>query len=72
MRAAEGNMAGMDIVGDWSPVKVKGLLRQIFHCTQHPALSVDETHASRRNVETNLALLEIIYQSKDAKFLQAG
>lgn len=55
--AAEGKLAGMDIVGDWSPVRVQGWFRQMFHQTMHPPLAIDAGTAARRNEETNLRLL---------------
>lgn len=58
--AARGNLAGLDITGDWSPVRVRGWLRHFMHWTEHPALAVDATTAARRNAQTNLALLDTI------------
>ena len=31
------SLRGMDIVGDWSPVRLQGLFRLFWHCTEHPA-----------------------------------
>jgi hypothetical protein len=56
--AAGGRLAGMDVTGDWSPVRVRGALRRVLHWTEHPALTVDAAEASRRNERANLALLE--------------
>ena len=72
MRAARVKLAGMDIVGDWSPVKVKGLIRWFFHVSEHPELSVDASEASERNADTNVALLESICHAKHGNCLQAG
>jgi hypothetical protein len=55
--AAGGRLAGMDLVGDWSPVRVRGVLRHVLHWTEHPALAVDPVEAARRNELANLALL---------------
>jgi hypothetical protein len=57
LRASHGNLAGMDIVGDWSPIKLKGWLRHFMHVTEHPSLRIDAAYATRRNQQTNLALL---------------
>jgi hypothetical protein len=57
LRAAGGRLAGMDLVGDWSPVRVRGLLRRLLHYTEHPVLRVDPTEAARRNARANLALV---------------
>ncbi len=51
------SLRGMDIVGDWSPVRLQGLFRLFWHCTEHPALKVNPSEACRRNEATNLALL---------------
>jgi hypothetical protein len=53
-------MAGMDIVGDWSPVRLDGLFRRLFHLTEHPALSVTPGEARRRNERTNQMLLAAV------------
>jgi arginase family enzyme len=60
LEKAQGNLIGMDIVGDWSPVKLQGLLRRFFHWTMHPSLQVGPLQAATRNGQTNLALLETI------------
>ena len=58
--AARGNMIGMDVVGDWSPVRVGTAFRRLLHWTEHPALAVDPAEASRTNERTNLALLRSV------------
>jgi hypothetical protein len=58
LHAAQGQLAGMDIVGDWSPVHVRGWLRRFLHATEHPSLSVDLSDAARRNALTNLSLID--------------
>ncbi len=55
--AAHDNLAGMDIVGDWSPVRVQGLFRKLFHWTEHPALSLTPEDACTCNERTNQVLL---------------
>jgi hypothetical protein len=54
---SQDQLAGMDIVGDWSPVRLHGLFRQMFHLTEHPALSVTPGDARRCNERTNQMLL---------------
>jgi hypothetical protein len=56
--ASGGRLAGMDIVGDWSPVYVRGLLRRIMHWTEHPAFHVRPEEACGVNGTVNAALLE--------------
>jgi hypothetical protein len=55
--AAPQGLAGMDIVGDWSPVRLQGLFRRLFHWTEHPALSATADDARRCNERTNRFLL---------------
>jgi hypothetical protein len=54
---AGGRFAGMDIVGDWSPVHTAGLFRRLFHWTMHPRLALDTEQATRMNAPTNHFLL---------------
>jgi hypothetical protein len=57
VRAARGDLIGADIVGDWSPVVMRGLFRRFLHWIEHPSVSVDADAACRRNDQTNRALL---------------
>jgi hypothetical protein len=59
LRAA-GNLAGMDVVGDWSPVRVRGLLRHYLHRTEHTHEPVEPEHAQRCNEAVNLSLLDVV------------
>ena len=56
-RAAGGRLAGMDVVGDWSPVRLQGWFRRLFHLTMHPSLAIDPKHANRVNQRANLRLV---------------
>jgi hypothetical protein len=58
--SAAGDLAGMDVVGDWSPVRVAGPLRRALHWTEHPRLTVDAAEATRRNQALNLLLLDTV------------
>jgi hypothetical protein len=60
LRGARGNLIGMDVVGDWSPVQLRGPFRHLLHWTEHPRLTVDPEDAARRNEQTNLVLLETV------------
>jgi hypothetical protein len=57
---ASAGLAGMDVVGDWSPVRVRGLLRLWLHLSEHPRLQVDPEEARRRNEALNLTLFEAV------------
>src|SRR5207245_605996 len=53
--AARGDVVGVDVTGDWSPVRLGGTLRRALHWTEHPALAVDPAEAARVNERSNLA-----------------
>jgi hypothetical protein len=55
--AAGGRLAGMDVVGDWSAVRVSGWFRGLFHLAEHPQLTINPADARRRNERINLRLL---------------
>lgn len=55
-----GSFVGMDIVGDWSAVRVQGWFRWWWHLTEHPALRVDPAMACRCNEAGNLTLLSCL------------
>jgi hypothetical protein len=57
-RDASQSLIGMDVVGDWSPVRVRGLGRWLLHMTEHPRDAVDSGAAQRLNEAFNLALIE--------------
>ena len=65
LAASAGNLAGVDVVGDWSPVRLRGALRRLLHWTEHPVLRVDSEEATRRNERVNLLLLGHLSQSAD-------
>ena len=57
-REAAADLAGMDMVGDWSPVEVRGAFRRLLHWLEHPALTVHTDQARQVNEHVNLALLD--------------
>jgi hypothetical protein len=61
--SAAGDLAGMDVVGDWSPVSVAGPLRRALHRAEHPSQAVDGAGATRRNQALNLLLLETVQEA---------
>jgi hypothetical protein len=63
---ARGNLAGMDILGDWSAVQTGGLFRRYLHWTEHPALAIDPPQANRLNERTNLMLLNMMLKLQPA------
>lgn len=65
LKAAGNDLAGMDIVGDWSPVETSGLLRYFLHRWQHPLRTIDAQQARLCNERTNLTLLRFISQEPE-------
>jgi len=63
LHLARGRLEGMDIAGDWSPVRVRGLLRHFFHWTEHPSLAIDAKAALARNEQINLTLVDQVTAS---------
>ncbi len=59
-QACHGNLAGMDVLGDWSPVRMQGVFRWLLHATEHPRQCIDAEAAQRINAATNQALLETV------------
>jgi hypothetical protein len=60
IRAAKGDLVGMDIVGDWSEVRMSGLLRRTLHLMEHPSSAVVASEAARCNERTNLRIIETL------------
>lgn len=62
--AANDNLLGVDVVGDWSPIRVQGLLRRFLHWSEHPELSIDPDEAAQRNAALNLRLLDCLHSAR--------
>ncbi|HLJ94193.1 MAG TPA: hypothetical protein VKU02_13480 [Gemmataceae bacterium] len=60
LAAANANLAGIDVTGDWSTVQVHGALRQVLHTTEHPAHVIDPNRARLRNQQTNIELVDMV------------
>jgi hypothetical protein len=58
-KAAGGDLAGMDVVGDWSAVHLRGLGRRFLHWTEHPSLTVTAASASACNQRANLTVADL-------------
>lgn len=56
--AAAPSLAGMDVVGDWSPPQIDGLLRRALASIEHPHDKIDPATAQTINEATNRTLLE--------------
>lgn len=60
LEMAGGRLIGMDVLGDWSPVRMQGLLRHYLHWSEHPPLKIDPRESSRSNDALNCSLLELV------------
>jgi hypothetical protein len=67
LQAAQYRFAGMDVVGDWSPVRVEGLLRRYLHWAEHPADTLPPAEAVRRNEILNLQIVDLLQSSLGRK-----
>lgn len=56
---ASAGLHGIDVVGDWSPIRVTGAFRRLLDWVEHPRLHVDELAAQEINEAFNLALVEV-------------
>jgi hypothetical protein len=57
--AAGGRLAGMDVVGDWSPVQARGLLRRFLDWTEHPTLDISAADAAAVNQRANVRVADL-------------
>ncbi|MBK7974954.1 MAG: hypothetical protein IPK07_17285 [Deltaproteobacteria bacterium] len=58
--AANGRLAAMDVVGDWSVARTEGLLRGVLVKAEHPALAVTPGEAAEINGRTNRAIVDAV------------
>ena len=72
LRLSNGQLSGMDVVGDWSPVRLRGWLRRLMHWTEHPALTIVPDYATRLNAQANLALLACLRATAEKNFRPGG
>jgi hypothetical protein len=64
---AAGPIAGVDILGDWSPVVAQGAFRQLMHRTMHEHGLIDPRAAARCNQRANLALFSSLLDASAAR-----
>jgi hypothetical protein len=65
--AAAGALAGIDLLGDWSPVIVEGAFRRLMHLAMHERRLIDPRAAARSNQRANLALFSSIVDARAAR-----
>jgi hypothetical protein len=57
LAASEGRLAGADVLGDWSPVRLGHWLGRLCTRLDHPSPELDPADAADRNRRANAALL---------------
>jgi hypothetical protein len=67
LEAAEGRLAGADLLGDWSLVRLGTPLNRFCHRLDHPSPALDQAKASERNRKANEALLRALLPSIGAR-----
>ena len=60
LSAAQGRLVGMDVVGDWSAVRVRGMFRKTLDWIEHPTLAVNASDAAATNQRLNLRLIDFL------------
>ena len=62
--SADGRLAGADLLGDWSPVRLGHPLNRLCHRLDHPSPAHDEPEAAVRNCRANAALLRALLPAR--------
>ena len=58
LTAAQGRLAGADLIGDWSPIELGHRLNRLCDRLDHPSPPHDPVEAAARNCKANAVLLE--------------
>jgi hypothetical protein len=59
--AARAGLAGADLVGDWSAVRLRSPLQYVLHWLEHPRLRIDPRVAHIQNQAINAGLIEQLF-----------
>jgi hypothetical protein len=60
LSAAEGRLAGADVLGDWSPIELGHWLNRLCDRLDHPSPPHEPLEAAERNQRANEALLQVL------------
>jgi hypothetical protein len=60
LEAAEGRLAGADVLGDWSPVRLGSWLNRLCDRVDHPSPEFDPEEAAGRNRRANAAFMQAL------------
>src|SRR5208337_5135450 len=60
LSAAEGRLAGADLLGDWSPVQLDRWLNRLCDRLDHPSPVHDADEAAARNRRANTVIVQVL------------
>ncbi len=60
LSASDGRLAGADVLGDWSPIRLAHWLNRLCDRVDHPSPAHDPLEAAERNGKANAALLRAL------------
>src|SRR5208283_3526905 len=63
LSAAEGRLAGADVLGDWSPIELGHWLNRLCDRLDHPSPVHDLDEAAQRNRAANTVILRVLEES---------
>ena len=66
LAASDGQLAGADVLGDWSPVRLGHWLGRLCTRLDHPSPELDPADAADRNRRANAALLQALSPARFA------
>jgi hypothetical protein len=72
LAAAGGRLAGADVLGDWSPVRLGHWLNRLCDRLDHPSPQLDPADAADRNRRANAALLRVLLDGSGSEADRPG
>ncbi len=60
LSAADGRLAGADVLGDWSPIELGHWLNRLCDRLDHPSPAHDPAEAAAQNLRANTALVRVL------------
>ncbi len=60
LAAADGRLAGADVLGDWSPIERGHWLNRLCDRLDHPSPEHDPADATARNRRANTAIIQVL------------
>jgi len=60
LAAADGRLAGADVLGDWSPIQLGHWLNRLCDWLDHPSPEHDPAEAAARNRRANTVIVQVL------------